>query len=349
MPARPARHRHRLEDRGDGVEVMAEVARRGEIGRLAIFVAAIAGIGVVAAKAASSRAWSSASSAKPKSLRLSSRCSLSPSRAPMIAAATASCSSTQRVATLEIETPCLLADFCRPPPECPGTPSQPPAASMKRLYFERLQSAMSLRLRLAQPFVGKEAAAQRAVGEQLHALFAAERRKLAGRAAVDQREGHLVGGERDAVGQRDAQMRGVEIGDADRADQPLFFQPRHLMQRVEPGRMLEGPPVELQQVDLLDAEPVEPLLHAPAHDVRCHRPGLRAPFGEGERPLCLGRVAREQPAGDHLGAAIVVGHVERVEAGLGIGLERVGAAFRIERLADPSRCRRPATGRRPGG
>ena len=37
-----------------------------------------------------------------------------------------------------------------------------------------------------------------------------------------------------------AQMRGVEIGDADRADQPLFLQPRHLVQRVEPGRMLEA-------------------------------------------------------------------------------------------------------------
>ena len=114
---------------------------------------------------------------------------------------------------------------------------------------------------------------------------------------------------------------------------PSSFSFSHLVQRVEPGRMLEGPPVELQQVDLLHAEPVEPLLHAPAHDVRCHRPGLRAPFGEGERPFFLGRVAREQPPGDDLGAAVVVGHVERVEAGLGIGLQRVGAAFRIDRLA----------------
>ena len=72
-----------------------------------------------------------------------------------------------------------------------------------------------------------------------------------------------------------AQMRGVEIGDADRADQPLVLQPRHLVQRVEPGRMLEGPPVELQQVDLVDAEPVEPLLHALAHDRR--RSSARAP------------------------------------------------------------------------
>ena len=149
----------------------------------------------------------------------------------------------------------------------PWNACQPPATSMKRLYFERLQSAISLRLRLAQPFLGEKAAAERAVGEQLDALLAAERREVAGRAAVDQREGHLVGGERNAVGERDAQMRGVEIGDADRADQPLLLQLRHLMQRVEPGRMLEGPPVELQQIDLLDAEPVEPFLHAPAHDV----------------------------------------------------------------------------------
>ena len=197
----------------------------------------------------------------------------------------------------------------------PWNACQPPATSMKRLYFERLQSAISLRLRLAKPFLRKEAAAERAVGEQLDALLAAERGELAGGAAVDQREGDLVGGEGNAVGERDAQMRGVEIGDADRADQPLLLQLGHLVQRVEPGRMLEGPPVELQQIDLLDAEPVEPLLHALAHDVCCHRSRLGAPFGEGERTLLALRIARQQPAGDDLGAAIVVGHVERVEAG----------------------------------
>ena len=174
---------------------------------------------------------------------------------------------------------------CWQPPRMPWKASQPPAASMKRLYLERLQSAIAVGSGWPSHLLGEEAAAQRAVGEQLHALVPAQRGKRAGRAAVDQRERNLVGGDRHAVGQRQRQMRGVEIGDADRADQPFFLQPRHLVQRVEPGRMLERPPMELQQVDLFDAEPVEPFLHALADDFGGHRPGLRAPFGEGERPL----------------------------------------------------------------
>ena len=250
----------------------------------------------------------------------------------MIAAATASCSSTQRVATLEIETPCFLP-ISAAAAKMPWNACQPPATSMKRLYLERLQSAMVSRLGLAQPFVREEAAAERAIGEQLDALLAAERRQVAGRATVDQREGHLVGGDRHAVGQRDAQMRGVEIGDADRADQPLLLQPRHLVQGVQPRRMLERPPMELKQVDLVDAEPVEPLLHALADDIGRHRPRLRAPFGEGGRALFAIRIARQKPAGDQFRAAVVIGHVERVEAGLRIGLERVGAKLGVERRA----------------
>ena len=189
------------------------------------------------------------------------------------------------------------------------------------------------RFRPAQPFVGEKAAAQRSVGQKLDALVSAKRGQRAGRAAIDQRKRNLVGGERHAVGQRERQVRGVEIGDAERPDQTFVAQPRHFVQRVEPGRMLERPPVELQEVDAVDAEPVEPLLHAGTHDGRSHRPGFRAPFGEGERPCGGGPVARQQPAGDQLGAAIVIGHVERVEAGGGIGFECIGTALRIERRA----------------
>ena len=109
----------------------------------------------------------------------------------------------------------------------------------------------------------------------------AQGREIARGAAVDQREGDLVGGDGNAVGQRQRKMRGIEIGDADGADQPFLLHRLHLMQRVEPGGVLEAPPVELQQVDAGDAQPVEPLLHAAPHHVARHRPGLRAPFGEG--------------------------------------------------------------------
>ena len=69
-----------------------------------------------------------------------------------------------------------------------------------------------------------------------------------------------------------------------------------------------------------------------AHDLRRHRPGLRAPFGHGDRPPSP-RIAREQPAGDQLGAAVVVGHVEGVEAVRGIGLRAHRRPLGVERRA----------------
>ncbi len=200
----------------------------------------------------------------------------------MITAATESWSSTQRDATLEIETRCLRAIS----PAAASTPwkaAQPPAASMKRRYFIRLQSGDRLGLGLAQPFFGEEAAAQRAVGQEPHTALPAKFAQRPCRTPVDQRERHLVGEDGDAVGQRHCQVGGVEIGDADFADQPVVAQLGHLVQRVEPGRMLEAPPVELQQIDPVDAEPRPPLLDAGAHDRGRHLARGRTPFGEGQR------------------------------------------------------------------
>ena len=99
-----------LIDLGEGAQMMAEIARGGEVRRLAVFVAAIAGDPRASRRAPrrSSRC-PLASSAKEKRRRLSARCSRSPSRAPTITAATACCSRTQRVATLAIDTPCFFA------------------------------------------------------------------------------------------------------------------------------------------------------------------------------------------------------------------------------------------------
>jgi hypothetical protein len=97
---------------------------------------------VVEANAASSRAWSSASSLKAKSFRLSIRCSLSPSLAPTMTAATADFSSTQRVATLATETLCLRA-MAAAASRIACTALQPPMASMKRLYLDFDQSGTS--------------------------------------------------------------------------------------------------------------------------------------------------------------------------------------------------------------
>ncbi len=52
--------------------------------------------------------------------------------------------------------------------------------------------------------------------------------------------------------------------------------------------MLESPPMELQQVDLVDAQPVEPLLHALPHDLRVIGPGAGHHLvkASGRRPFC---------------------------------------------------------------
>ena len=57
-------------------------------------------------------------------------------------AATAGWSSTQRVATLAIDTPCLRGDL-RAARRIAWKTAQPPIASTKRLYLLLLQSAMS--------------------------------------------------------------------------------------------------------------------------------------------------------------------------------------------------------------
>ena len=53
----------------------------------------------------------------------------------------------------------------------------------------------------------------------------------------------------------------------------------------------------------------------------------------GQRPPRRRTVPGQQPPGDQLGAAVMVGHVEGVEAGLGVGVEGVGAALGVQRLA----------------
>src|SRR5262245_35138590 len=78
-------------------------------------------------------------------------------------------------------------------------------------------------LRPAEPLLRQEAAAQRSVGEQPYTLLAAQRRERAGGAPIHQGERNLVVDDRDAVGQRQGEMRGVEVRDADRADQSILL------------------------------------------------------------------------------------------------------------------------------
>ena len=144
----------------------------------------------------------------------------------------------------------------------------------------------------------------------------------------------MVGEDRHTLADEDVEVIGVEVRRAEVGDQALGLQRREFAGGVEIGEVLEGPPVELQQVDAGDSEPGPRPADAGPHDVGRHGAGLRAPFREGAGSRGPGRHgARQQAARYHFGAAIMVGHVEGVEARRRIGGERVGAALRIERSA----------------
>ena len=120
------------------------------------------------------------------------------------------------------------------------------------------------------------------------------------------------------------------------ADLALRPELRQLGHGVEIGGMLIHPPMELQQVDALESHAGQAALDAGAHDRWRHGAGLGAPFGEGGGRLAAGAgdlaAPRqiEEAAGDDLGAAVVIGHVEAVEAGRGIAGHGRGTLVGIE-------------------
>ncbi len=126
-------------------------------------------------------------------------------------------------------------------------------------------------------------------------------------------------------------MGSIEIGEAEGADQALLLHRLHFMQGIEPGRVFEGPPVELQKVDLVDAKAGKPVLHTTAHHIARHRTRLRAPFGEGHRSLVASSITLQEMAGDDLCRSVMIGHVEAVEPCIRVSLKRISPLLRIDR------------------
>ena len=96
------------------------------------------------------------------------RCSRSPRRAPTMTAATAGCSSTQRVATLAMETPCfaaISAHAARMALE--HLPAADPVDEALVLHRAPVGEVARRRLRLAEPFLAQQPAGERAVGQKL--------------------------------------------------------------------------------------------------------------------------------------------------------------------------------------
>ena len=199
---RPAFDSRQLEGRGMAIEDDAEVARGGEERGLPIFIAAVAGQRLrLRQRLVDSLVIVCVERKGKNTCRLSSVCRRSPSRAPTMTAATAGCSSAQRVADIGDRDPMTSWRRGRAPTKSPAAPSQPPAASTKRWYFILLQSAISP---LAgswppEPALAHQPAGERPIGEQAHAVGKTEGAHLARRAAVEERESDLVGDDRDAV------------------------------------------------------------------------------------------------------------------------------------------------------
>ena len=138
-------------------------------------------------------------------------------------------------------------------------------------------------LGLADPAVAEEAAGQRAVGEQPDPALQAEPAHLLAGAPIQQREADLVGHDRKAVDDQQPKMVGVEIGHAQMGDAALALELSQPAHGVEIARVVEQPPVELQQIDALDSQPRQTAADACAYHIGRHVAGLGAPFGQHRR------------------------------------------------------------------
>ena len=101
--------------------------------------------------------------------------------------------------------------------------------------------------------------------------------------------------------------------------------------------MLEAPPMELQEIDRSHAKAPQAHLDAGAHDFRGHRAGRRTPFGKRDGPMGAGgfapRDAGQEPSRDQFRAAVMVGHVESVEARSGVFEQSRRSRLPVELIA----------------
>ena len=123
-------------------------------------------------------------------------------------------------------------------------------------------------------------------------------------------------------------MIGVEIGQPEVRDLSFLTESGQNLQRIDITGVTIVPPVKLEQVDALDPEPFEPLGHACANHLLAHLSRLGTPLGADPH----GKIgpARHQFACDQFGAAVVIGHVETVEAALGVVSKRTRRHRAIE-------------------
>lgn len=126
-------------------------------------------------------------------------------------------------------------------------------------------------------------------------------------------------------------MGGVEIGQAELADQAGLLELLQPEEAIQPVGIGIVPGVELQQVDPVHLQTVERPLHCGAHLLASHRARRRHPLGQ-QLHLPGLRSAAEAP-GDDLRRAVMVGHIKGVQPGGGVGRHRPGGFIGIELAA----------------
>jgi len=163
------------------------------------------------------------------------------------------------------------------------------------------------RLRLAQPLVREEAASEGAEGQETDAVFEADPRHVLCGPQVQQREADLVAHNADAVREDQAQVRRVEVRQAQMTEEAGFAEGLQVSESVEVARVVVVPPVELQQVDPAACSPARQLHGLPRH-LGGHGAWRGAPLGENlDSGLRVGGAERPQHV---LSTAIVVRHVK---------------------------------------
>ena len=194
----------------------------------------------------------------------------------------------------------------------------PPMVSMKRLYFDLLQSSMD---------VGSSAPTQRSVKKppRVYRRPAGARRRRDKKYSCpprrDGREGRRRPGSTrsEAVLYQEAQVIRVEVRRADMEDAPFLLQrDKLLLHRC--SRDVRTSAMELQEVNGFDTKALQALGDAsPDDDVCGHRSRRGTPLSEGRRTRLLGPSLHAQKStGDQLRTAVVVGHIETVKAVAGI-------------------------------
>ena len=186
----------------------------------------------------------------------------------------------------------------------------------------------------AQPALRQQAAAKGAVGQQTDVVLHAECGHPGRGPPVQHRKTDLVGNDRQAVPHQQAQMAGVEVGHSQVRDRSFPAEPFEFGHRIDVAGMPELPPVELQQVQAIDTQAFETLPDPGADHIRRHGARRGNPLRKDFRSCrCTFAESAEKAAGDQLGAAIVIRHVECIEPGSGVVGQRIGAGIGIERPA----------------